>query len=154
MAENRVIGRGNALPWHLPADMKRFKALTMGHAVIMGRKTFETMGKPLVGRRNLVITRDRAWSKPGVDVAHDLAGAIQLAGNDALVFVAGGAEIYELALARANRLDLTVVHAPVDGDARFPDFPLSEWSLVTDERHAADERHAFPFSFRRYERVK
>lgn len=154
MAENRVIGRGNTLPWRLPADMKRFKAQTMGHAVIMGRKTFDTMGKPLTGRRNIVITRDRLWSRPGVDVAHDLAGAIALAGAEDLVFVAGGAEIYELALPRANRIDLTVVHAQVEGDARFPEFSPSEWSLVTEERHAADERHAFPFTFRRYDRTQ
>lgn len=154
MAENRVIGRGNALPWRLPADMKRFKALTMGHAVIMGRKTFDTMGKPLPGRRNIVLTRDRRWSSPGVEVTHDLAGALALAAGDSLVFVAGGAEIYGLALPRANRLDLTLVHATVDGDAFFPEFSPSEWSLVEDEKHAADDRHAFPFSFRRYQRVK
>lgn len=154
MAENRVIGRGNALPWRLPADMKRFKALTMGHAVIMGRKTFDTMGKPLPGRRNIVLTRDRRWSSPGVEVTHDLAGALALVPGDPLVFVAGGAEIYELALPRANRLDLTLVHASVDGDAFFPEFSPSEWTLVEDEKHAPDDRHAFPFSFRRYQRVK
>lgn len=154
MAENRVIGRNRALPWHLPDDMKRFKSLTMGHAVIVGRKTFDTMGKPLPGRRNIVLTRDRRWSSPGVEVTHDLAGAIALVSGDGLVFVAGGAEIYELALPSANRLDLTVVHARVDGDAFFPEFSASDWTLAEDEKHAADGRHALPFSFRRYQRVK
>ena len=153
MAENRVIGRGNVLPWRLPADVKRFKALTMGHPVIMGRKTYDTMGKPLPGRRNIVLTRDRRWSSPGVEVTHDLAEALALVTGDRLVFVAGGAEIYQLALSRANRLDLTVVHATVDGDAFFPEFSPPEWTLVEDEMHAVDDRHAFPFSFQRYERV-
>lgn len=153
MAENRVIGRGNTLPWRLPADLKRFKALTMGHPVIMGRKTFDTMGRPLSGRRNIVLTRDRRWTSRGVEVAHDLAGALALVSGDGLVFVAGGAEIYQLALRRADQLDLTVVHTSVDGDAFFPEFSPSEWTLMQDERHAADDRHAFPFSFRRYDRV-
>lgn len=154
MADNRVIGRGNALPWRLPSDMKRFKALTMRHPVIMGRKTFDTLGKPLTGRRNIVVTRDRHWSSAGVDVTHDLAGALALVSGEELVFIAGGAQIYELALPHANRLDLTVVHALVDGDAFFPEFSAREWTLVDEEKHAADDRHAFSFSFRRYERAK
>jgi dihydrofolate reductase len=154
MAENRVIGRGSALPWRLPADTKRFKALTMGHPVIMGRKTFDTIRRPLSGRRNIVITRDRAWTTAGVEVVHNLGDALRLAAGGAEAFVAGGAEIYRLALPHATRLDLTLVHARVDGDAFFPEFSPSDWALVSDEHHVADAKHAFAFSFQRYERVK
>jgi dihydrofolate reductase len=153
MAENRVIGRRNALPWHLPADLKRFKALTMGHAVIIGRKTFDAIGKVLPGRRWIVLTRDARWHRPGVEAVGDLDAAIAALAGEAEVFVAGGAEIYTLALERANRLYATVVHATVDGDARFPALDPSQWRLVDNEQHGADEKHAFAYSFRRYERV-
>jgi len=154
MARNRVIGRNNALPWHLPADLIRFKSLTMGHAVILGRKTFDAIGKPLPGRRWIVLTRDRGWRHPGVDLAHDLDQALLGVAGDAEVFVAGGAEVYAQALARADRIYLTVIHAEIEGDARFPELEPTEWTLVEDQRHEADERHAFPYSFRRYERVR
>ena len=154
MARNRVIGRNNALPWHLPADLIRFKSLTMGHAVILGRKTFDAIGKPLPGRRWIVLTRDRGWRHAGVDLAHDLDQALRDVAGDAEVFVAGGAEVYAQALARADRIYLTVIHAEIEGDARFPELEPTEWTLVEDQRHEADERHAFPYSFRRYERVR
>jgi dihydrofolate reductase len=154
MAQNRVIGRNNLLPWHLPADLKRFKALTMGHAVILGRKTFDAIGKPLPGRRWIVLTRDRSWRHAGVDVAHDLDQALRGVARDAEVFVAGGGEVYAQALGRADRIHLTVIHAHVDGDAVFPELEPAEWTLVEDERHETDEAHAYPFSFRRYERVR
>jgi dihydrofolate reductase len=154
MAENRVIGRGNTLPWHLPADLKRFKALTMGHAVVMGRRTFDTLERPLPGRRNIVLTRDPGWSRPGVEVVGTLDEALALVRDDAEVFIAGGAEVYAQALPRADRVQLTLVHAVVAGDARFPELPREEWMLVADERHPADAQHAFPFSFRQYQRVK
>ena len=153
MAENRVIGRDNALPWHLPADMKHFKTLTMGHAVVMGRKTFDSVGKPLPGRRNVVLTHDRTWRRPGVEVCYDFDAALVLVAGDPEVFVAGGAEVYRHALARGHRVYLTVVHASVPGDAFFPDLPPSQWRLIEEEPHEADERHAFSFSFRRYDRV-
>ncbi|MBI2537015.1 MAG: dihydrofolate reductase [Gemmatimonadetes bacterium] len=154
MAQNRVIGRNHALPWHLPADLQRFKSLTMGHTVLLGRKTFDTIGKPLPGRRWIVLTRDRGWRHAGVDVAHDLDEALPSVARDVEVFVAGGAEVYAQALPRADRIYLTVIHAEIEGDARFPALDLSEWRLVDDERHQADARHAFSYSFRRYERVK
>ena len=153
MARNRVIGRNNALPWHLPADLKRFKALTMGHAVILGRKTFDAIGKPLPGRRWIVVTRDRDWRHTGAEVAHDLDQAVRAVAHEAEVFVAGGAEVYAQALARADRLYLTVIHADIDGDARFPAIEPAEWRLIEDQPHPADERHAHPYSFRRYERA-
>lgn len=154
MAQNRVIGRNKALPWHLPADLKRFKALTMGHAVLLGRRTFDAIGEPLPGRRWIVLTRDRGWRHAGVEVAHDLDQALQGLSRDAEVFVAGGAEVYVQALGLADRVYLTVIHADIEGDARFPELGPSEWTLVDDERHDADERHAFSYSFQRYERVK
>ena len=153
MAQNRVIGRDNALPWHLPADLKRFKALTMGHSVILGRRTFDAIGKALPGRRWIVLTRERDWRHKGVEVAHDLDQAVRTVAHEAEVFVAGGAEVYAQALGRADRIYLTVIHAHIEGDVRFPEMVPAEWRLLEDERHPADERHAHPFSFRRYERT-
>lgn len=152
MAENRVIGRNDALPWHLPADLKRFKDLTMGHAVILGRKTFDAIGRVLPGRRWVVLTRDAGWHQPGVETARDLDGAIAALAGEREVFVAGGGEVYALALGRADRLYVTLIHANVEGDTQFPAFDSSRWRLVEDERHEADARHAFAYSFRRYER--
>jgi dihydrofolate reductase len=152
MAENRVIGRDGGLPWRLPADMRHFKQLTTGHAVIMGRRTYDSVGEPLAGRRNIVVTRDAGLRYDGVETVHDLEHALSLAGTDDEIFVAGGAEIYRLALPHADRIYLTVVHASVDGDTVFPEFSLDEWVLTSDVRHETDERHAYPYSFRVYER--
>lgn len=156
MSENRVIGRGNALPWHLPDDLKRFKALTMGHPVIMGRKTFDSIGKPLPGRRTIVITRNPKFQAPGAAVAASLDRAIELArgaDGDDEVFIAGGGEIFAQAMARADRIHLTLVHASIDGDAFFPEINAQRWKLVEDQRREADDRHAHSFSFRMYERA-
>jgi dihydrofolate reductase len=154
MAENRVIGRDNQLPWHLPADLKRFQALTTGHTIIMGRKTFDSIGRPLPRRRTIVLTRDRKWARDGVDVTHDLAEALARVQNDHEVFIAGGAELYRHAFPIADRIYLTVVHAEVMGDAHFPAVAPAEWVLAEETTHAADDRHAFSYSFRRYERAK
>jgi dihydrofolate reductase len=159
MAENRVIGRNNTLPWHLPADLKRFRSLTTGHTLIMGRKTFESIGRPLAGRRIVVLTRDRGWrggggGGGGVEVAHDWHQVIAAYAGAAELFVAGGADVYRLALPLADRVYLTVVHASVTGDAHFPVLDDSVWRLVEDERHDGDEKNPFPYSFRRYERVR
>src|ERR1700754_1028743 len=119
-ADNGVVGRDGKLPWHLPADLKRFKAQTMGRAMIMGRKTFESFPAPLPGRRHIVLTRDRDWSAEGAEVAHTPDEALALAGNDAAVI--GGAEVFALFLDRADRIELTEVHAAPDGDAVVPAF--------------------------------
>lgn len=153
MAENGVIGRNNALPWRLPADLQHFKATTMGHAVILGRKTFESIGKVLAGRRWTVLTRRPDWRHPGVEVANDLDEALRRLSGEPQVFVAGGAEVYRQALPRADRLFLTVIHTDVEGDARFPALDPAQWTLVDDERHDPDERNAFAYSFRRYQRT-
>lgn len=152
MAENRVIGSRGRLPWHLPEDMRRFKSLTTGHTVIMGRKTFETLRQPLPQRRNILITSNRGYRVDGAEVVHSLDEALALARNESEVFIAGGGQVYRLALPLASRIYLTVVHATYDGDAFFPEFPTADWSLVSDHPFAADDRHAVSFSFREYRR--
>jgi dihydrofolate reductase len=154
MAENRVIGRDNALPWHLPADLARFKQRTEGHVVIMGRRTFESVGRPLPNRRSIVITRKRDFHPPGAEIARSLEEALERVRESKQdeVFILGGAEIYALALPDVDRLELTIVHADVSGDTFFPECDLSEWTLIDQQRHEADDRHAHAFSFRTYER--
>lgn len=155
MSENRVIGRDGDLPWRLPEDLKRFKRLTTGHHVIMGRKTFETLSRPLPNRTNIVITRRQDFAATGdIRIAHSLEEALGLAESDVEPFVLGGGEIYALALPRADRLELTVIHATIPGDTYFPDYDESEWTLVADDRHEADENHEHPFSFRTYQRER
>lgn len=152
LSENRVIGWKGELPWRLPADLRRFRSLTDGHALIVGRKTFDSIGGPLPRRRIIVVTRDPGWRAEGVTAARGLDEALGLAGEDDVVFIGGGGEIYEMALDRADRMHLTIVHAAIDGDAWFPSFDPEEWNLVFEERHDADEDHAHAFSFRDYER--
>ncbi|MDP1932262.1 MAG: type 3 dihydrofolate reductase [Gammaproteobacteria bacterium] len=153
MARNRTIGRNNALPWLLPEDMKYFKRVTMGKPIIMGRKTWDSIGRPLPGRTNIVITRDRTFHADGVKVVHTLDDALSLAENISLidgaeeVVVIGGAEIYALALPRADRLYMTQVHADVDGDAHFPAFNLDEWQELTREDHQASDPNPYDYSF-------
>lgn len=148
-----MIGIDGGLPWHLPADLRRFKRLTVGHPVIMGRRTFDSIGrKPLPGRRNIVLTRDPSYRPAGAEVAGSLDDALRRAGNADEVFVAGGEAVFRAALAVADRLYITVVHIRVEGDTRFPAFDESDWRLIEDERHDADARHAHSFSFRTFER--
>jgi dihydrofolate reductase len=153
MAENRVIGRAGGLPWHLPDDLKRFKRLTVDHTVIMGRKTFDEIKRPLANRRNVVISRDRSLAAQGVTVVPDLDEALALGATEREVFVIGGGEIFRLALSRADRLYLTVVHAEVEGDTWFPRFDEAAWALEEDVFHPADQRHEYSFSFRTYRRL-
>ncbi len=142
-ADNGVIGVDGRLPWRLPADLKRFKALTIGKPMLMGRKTFESFPAPLPGRRHIVLTRDRDWSAAGAEVAHDVAGALALAGGGE-VAVVGGAEIYALLLDRADRIELTEVHLAPDGDAAVPAF--TGWREIARAAHPAEgERPAFDF---------
>lgn len=153
MSENRVIGRAGDLPWRLPADLRRFKSLTRGHHVIMGRKTFDSLGRPLPERVNIVITRRSDYQVPeGVRIASSLEQALAFARDDDNPFILGGGEIYALALPQAKRMELTIVHTTTPGDTYFPEFDESEWRLTHDEHHEADENHEFEFSFRTYER--
>jgi len=152
IGKNRELGFKNTLLWHLSDDLKRFKNLTRGHAVIMGRKTYETIGKPLPERKNIVITRNPAYVAPGCTVVASLDDAIKAAGNDPEIFVMGGGEIYALALARADRMYLTFVDAAIEADTFFPEFSETEWKLASEEPHAVDEKHAYPFVFRIYDK--
>ena len=134
-ADNGVIGRDGGLPWRLPADLKRFKALTMGKPMVMGRRTFESFPSPLPGRRHIVLTRDRAWSAAGADVAHAPEEAIALAGDVPEIAVIGGAEVFALFLPRADRVELTEVHAAPEGDATVPAFDPADWQEILREDH-------------------
>ena len=146
MADNGVIGRDNGLPWHLPEDLKRFKALTMGHALLMGRRTYDSIGRPLPGRRNLVLTRNPGWQAPGCERVGSLEDARGRAGY-ATLFVIGGAEVFSLCWPVIGRIELTEVHAEPEGDTCLEDFDRRAWREVFREEHAADARHAMPFSF-------
>lgn len=149
-----IIGKQGELPWHLPADLKRFKSLTLGHPVVMGRKTFESIGRPLPGRTNIVITRDEGYAAPaGVVLVSSLDAALERCAGEDEVFVIGGESVYRLALERADRIYVTRVHESVEGDARFPDPDLAGWQLTGEERHGTDERHAHEFTFQVYQRA-
>lgn len=153
MSRNRAIGRNNALPWHLPEDLKYFKRVTMGKPIIMGRKTWESIGRPLPGRTNIVITRDKDFVADGVKVVHSLAEAMSLAQSIGLidgadeVVVIGGAEIYALTLPEADRLYMTQVHAEVEGDAYFPVFDLTQWEELGRDDFSASGPNPFDYSF-------
>ncbi len=153
ISENNVIGRDGGLPWHLSADLQRFKRLTMGCLIIMGRKTYESIGRPLPGRTSIVVTRQDDYQPAGVLVAPSLDQALDIAQTDDEAFVIGGAEIYRQALPRANRLVVTRVHATIDGDVFFPEIEPSQWRLQSEEPHEADDRNDFPFTFQTFERV-
>ncbi len=153
--EGGIIGSEGHLPWHLPEDLKRFKRLTLGHPIIMGRRTFASIGKPLPGRSNTVLSRNPAWIPPaGVQLCATLADALNLAraAGASAAFLIGGSEVFSAGLPLAHRVHLTRVHARHPGDARFPDFPTPAWRLVHEEHHPRDEKHACAFSFLDYER--
>lgn len=150
---NNIIGAQGELPWRLSDDLKHFKAVTMGKPIVMGRKTWESIGRALPGRQNIVVTRQAGYKADGCDVVASVEGAISVAGDAEEIMVIGGSQIYDLALPIAHRLYLTRVHAHVDGDAYFPPVDEAEWKLVSDESHTADDRNEFDFSFRVYERA-
>ena len=154
MARNRVIGVKGAIPWHLPNELQRFKAVTMGHHLIMGRRTWESIGRPLPGRTSIVVTRQRAYRAPGAVVAHSLDEAIARCGADEEIFVIGGAELYAEALPRASRLYLTLVDADVEGDTWMPALDSRSWRETASEAFPADERHAYSYRCSVHERVR
>jgi dihydrofolate reductase len=154
MADDRVIGRAGGLPWHLPADLAHFKKITMGHAIVMGRKTYESIGRPLPGRQTVVLTRQHDFAAaPTVIVAADLDQALQRVADDDEIFVVGGAEVYRQALPRAERIYVTRVHARVDGDVHFPDFDVRQWQLVDETHCEVDDRNPLPYSFQVFQRA-
>jgi dihydrofolate reductase len=144
MARNGVIGRNNALPWRLPADLAHFRKVTMGHPIIMGRRTHESIGKPLPGRKNIVVTHNPAYQAPGCVVVNSLDDAWKAAGGADEVCVIGGTTLFEETLPVADVIHLTEVEADVEGDTWFPPFDRGEWNEREISRHAPDERHAYP----------
>ena len=158
MARNNVIGRDNGLPWRLPEDLKHFKAITLGKPVLMGRKTFESIGKPLPGRTNLVLTRDPAWKSDGVVVVHSISDALQNSAvggtpkNDEMAVI-GGAEIYQLLMPLASRIYLTRIDADIPGDTVFAPLDYSQWVETDSRRFAADGRNAYDMTFVTLERA-
>lgn len=152
MAQNRTIGVNNTLPWRCPEDLKRFKALTMGHHIIMGRKTYDSIGKPLPGRTTVVVTRNRGLRIEGCTVVHSLDEAIAACAADVEVFIVGGAELYAQALPHVDTLHITEIAQDVEGDAHFPAFARSEWQEVSREAHHQDAPRPLDYAFVTYSR--
>ena len=153
-AANNVIGNNNELIWHLPNDLKHFKNLTSGYPIIMGRKTFESIGKPLPNRTNIVITRNKDWNQEGILVANSLEEAIEKGREiDSEIFIIGGGNIYEQALWMSDVLEVTEVHQEFEGDTKFPEIDLKIWKEVAREDFSKDEKNQFDYSFVRYERI-
>ncbi len=152
MSQNRVIGRENQMPWHLPDELKYFKRVTMGKPIIMGRNTFESIGRPLPGRPNIVISRNPDFDADGISVVSSVEDSLELAeqlterDDNAEAMVIGGAQIFQVTLPLADRLYLTQVNAVVDGDVFFPEFPLDAWRLVSREEHAADKANPYAYT--------
>jgi dihydrofolate reductase len=154
MTRDGIIGRGGTLPWRLSADLQRFKALTMGHAILMGRKTFDSLGRVLPGRTSIVISRQASLPLPdSVKHAASLDEALSLAAGDDSPFIIGGAEIYALALPRVQRMHVTWVAANIDGDTHFPVWNPAEWRLRSEEPHLADAKNQHDYTFAMYERI-
>lgn len=159
VAENGVIGRNGKLPWHLSDDLRRFKRLTMGHTILMGRRTWESIGRPLPGRRTIVVSRQPQYrvgaDADNIEIATSLDDALRIAAaaGDDEVFIVGGAELYRESLTRVDRLYLTRVHAAVEGDAYFPVVDWGKWRLVESGVHDANDRNDYPYSFEVYERL-
>jgi len=152
ISENRAIGKDNKLLWYLPNDLKHFKNITTGHTVIMGRKTYESVGKPLPNRRNIIITRQDIKIE-GCEVVNSIKAALELCKTEREVFIVGGAEIYKQSLHLTDRVYLTVVHKQFEGDSFFPEIKKTDWTQVSREDHQPDEKNSLPYSFITYERV-
>lgn len=153
MDENRVIGRNNQLPWRLPADLQHFKKVTMGKAIVMGRKTYESIGRPLPGRENIVMTRDPTLTIPGCTVVTSIPAVLELASASEELFIIGGEHVFEAFLPMIERLYLTIIHAKVEGDAYFPKLKMEEWQEKERVYHGADAENEYEYSFVVLERV-
>ncbi len=154
-AENNALGINNDLPWHLPDDFKRFKALTSGHKIIMGRKTLESFPKALPHREHIAITRAHDYEpKFKCTIVHSIEDALALVQNEPLSFIIGGGEIYRQAMPFATKIELTRVHAHLEADTFFPEIDLNEWKLINETFHEKDDRHQYSFSYLTYERIK
>ncbi len=149
-AENRALGKDNQLVWHLPNDFKRFKSLTTGHYIIMGRKTFESFPKPLPNRTHVIITRQKGYEAEGCIVVNSIEKAIEICPKNEESFIIGGGEIYNLSLPFADKIELTVVHHTFEADAFFPEINKNEWELTNSEFQTKDEKHLYDFTFETY----
>ena len=147
MDRNRVIGKGDALPWHISEDLKYFRKITMGKPIVMGRKTHESIGRPLPGRENIILTRDTSYKAEGCTVLHSMEEIFQYCKDVEEVMITGGAEIYKLAFEQVSHLYLTEVYTEIEGDTFFPEFDRCEWKEVSREDHKADEKNEFDYSF-------
>src|SRR5690606_39107227 len=150
--ENNAHGKDNDLVWHLPQDYRRFKALTTGHYIIMGRKTFESFPQPLPNRTHVVITRQKDYERKGAVVVHSLKDALEIAQEDPQPFIIGGGEIFDLGMEITEKIELTRVHAEFEADAFFPDLDQDQWDLVSSEYHGKDAKHNYDFTFLTYVR--
>jgi dihydrofolate reductase len=152
MDQNRLIGKDNALPWHLPADLAFFKQTTLGKPILMGRKTYESIGRPLPGRRNIIITRNRDYQIDGCDTCQSIDAALELVADQQEIMLIGGASLYQQSLETAQHLYLTRIHASFEGDAWFPEFNPADWKEIWREDHHPDEKNRYDFSFIKYSR--
>jgi dihydrofolate reductase len=152
MDENRLIGNDNQLPWHLPADLAFFKRTTMGKPILMGRKTFESIGKALPGRRNIVITRDPSFNADGCEIVNSIEAALSLCADDEEVMLIGGASLYQQIIARATRMYITRIHHRFEGDTWFPAFDSNDWKIESQQDFDADQNNSFAFSFVKFVR--
>lgn len=151
-SENGVIGVDGDLPWRLSSDLKRFKSLTMGHHIIMGRKTFDSIGKLLPGRTTVIVTRQQDFKFEGAKIVHSIEQAIEACGHDETPFVTGGAEIYRLAMPYVKEIQLTRVHVEINGDTQLPEIDWDQWELMQSDRHEADSKNEAEYSFQVYRR--
>lgn len=153
-AENNVIGKDNKLPWYLPSDLKYFKNLTWGMPVVMGRKTYQSLGKPLQGRKNIVVTRNQHWAEEGLTIVHNIEAAIEAAKEENVkeIFIIGGAEIFKTTFAMADRLYVTRIHQAFEGDVYFPEINTNDWQLVKSIDCAPDEKNLYAHTFEVWER--
>ena len=156
IAENRVMGQNNKLPWHLPADLKHFKAITTGHPILMGRRTYESIGKPLPHRKNIVISRDPRYQAPGCLTVTSLEEALSQLDfkKEKELFIIGGAEIYQKYLPVLQYLYLTLLHHPFEGNVYFPELNFEEWEEISKEEHLQDEKNAYAYTFLKLKRKK
>ena len=150
VAENNALGKDNQLLWHLPNDFKRFKTITSGHYIIMGRKTFESFPKPLPNRMHVIITRQKNYTSENCIVVDSLQTAISVCPKDEELFIIGGGEIYKQSIEIADKLDITKVHTTFEADTYFPEIDLNKWKLISEEFHTKDEKHHFDFTFQTY----
>lgn len=153
MAKNRIIGANGKIPWHLPNELQLFKQVTMGHHIIMGRKTYESIGRLLPGRSTVIVTRQKDYAVAGAKIAHTLEQAVALCAGDSEIFVIGGGELYRAAMPKADRIYLTVVDAEPAGDTQMPEFDAAQWRISSTQQFGRDERHAHDYRFEIHDRV-